>query len=350
MTADAQTASMSMEPSRIVLGIGTSHSPLLSFDAETWAVRAQDDLVSKTLNMSDGRYVSYEDLKSERGEPYLSVATIDQFRAQVDDAQAHLDRLADEIEAAAPDVVIIVGDDHGEMYSETNMPAFGIFYGQDIVMHPWGETWKDPPEWFDTAMKGYAMDSPHRFEGAPEVAKHLINGLMDRDVDVTATAKVEDAAKAGLGHAFGFVIQRLFRGRIIPVVPILLNTYFETNVVRPGRCFRLGQLLRDAIADIPGGLRIAVVASGGLSHFVTDEALDQRVLEGLRTKDAVSLSSLPLHALKSGSSEILCWVMAAGALETLDQAWAEYIPVYRTPAGSGVGLGFCAWREASGPR
>jgi hypothetical protein len=330
--------------SRIVLGIGTSHSPLLTFDAKTWMMRAEDDLVSETLNLSDGRFVTYGQLKSEVGEPYGDQATLSRFEQQIALSQTALDRLAEEIELSAPDVAIIIGDDHGELFSSINVPSIAIFYGEDIIMHPWANTWENPPEWFGVAMRGYAMDAPHRFQGASAFAKGLISELMDRNVDVTSVSKVNEPLLAGFGHAFGFVIRRLFRDSKIPVVPVLLNTYFSPNNVRPTRCYDLGRHLRQAIENIPGGLKVAVICSGGLSHFVTDKALDTRVLDGLRNHDEQSLRTLPIEAMKSGSSEILCWVMAAGALERMKTEWIEYTPVFRTPAGTGIGLAFAVWR------
>jgi hypothetical protein len=62
-------------------------------------------------------------------------------------------------------------------------------------------------------------------------------------------------------------------------------------------------------------MRVAVAASGGLSHFVVDEILDRRVLDAIKKKDAQRLRSLPRGALHSGSSEILNWVMVAGLSE-----------------------------------
>jgi len=55
------------------------------------------------------------------------------------------------------------------------------------------------------------------------------------------------------------------------------------------------------------------------------------------------LQSLPRHKLNSGSSEIRMWICVAGAAEHLDFAWSRYVPGYRTPAGSGTGLGFALW-------
>ena len=56
---------------RIVLGIGTSHSPLLVLGGPQWEFRSNDDRRNKSLNTLDGRLVSYDDLVKERGEPYL---------------------------------------------------------------------------------------------------------------------------------------------------------------------------------------------------------------------------------------------------------------------------------------
>ncbi|HVN28723.1 MAG TPA: hypothetical protein VMT64_09575, partial [Candidatus Binataceae bacterium] len=89
--------------------------------------------------------------------------------------------------------------------------------------------------------------------------------------------------------------------------------------------------------------RIAVVASGGLSHFVTNEPLDHRIIEALKTGDATDLCRLPAKLLKSGSSEIRNWIAVAGIIGDAKAKWIEYVPVYRTPAGTGIGLAFARW-------
>jgi hypothetical protein len=91
-------------------------------------------------------------------------------------------------------------------------------------------------------------------------------------------------------------------------------------------------------------LRVAVIASGGLSHFVVDEELDRKVLNGLEPANMDSLATIAPGALNSGSSEILNWIMTAGAVGHLPLAWSEYEPVRRTPAGTGCGVGFACWR------
>ena len=47
--------------------------------------------------------------------------------------EASLDRLADTLESAAPDVVVIIGDDQGELFSPSNQPAVAIFHGDRLI-------------------------------------------------------------------------------------------------------------------------------------------------------------------------------------------------------------------------
>jgi hypothetical protein len=86
-----------------------------------------------------------------------------------------------------------------------------------------------------------------------------------------------------------------------------------------------------------------VIASGGLSHFVTNEPLDHRIIDALKSGDGTDLCRLPAKLLKSGSSEIRNWIAVAGILDGVKVTWIEYVPVYRTPAGTGIGLAFARW-------
>jgi len=329
--------------SRIVLGIGTSHSPLLTFDVDTWIEKAADDMVRR-LNLSDGRMVTYDQLRTEFGERYTDQAGREALEKQRRQCQESLDRLADALADASPDLVVVVGDDQAELFSLTNMPAVSIFYGDKVITHPWGEVDEDMPPWKRTAAVGYGMDRVHTYRGASAVALRAIEGLIAQGVDIGASSEVVDPQRAGFGHAYGFVAERLFRGREYPMMPVLLNTYFRPNVPTSARCYDIGRMLRSTL-EASGSERIAVIASGGLSHFVTDESLDRGVLDAIAAHDAAHLRSVPANALRSGSSEILNWILAAGALEHLNADWHDYLPVYRTPVGSGIGMGFMIWRS-----
>jgi hypothetical protein len=329
----------------IILGIGTSHTPLLTLDADDWAHRAEADLANDKLNLSDGRWLSYAELLAEVGPLYADDAAPGQLRAREARCSAALDRLKAEIAATAPDVAIVIGDDQSELFGSDNMPAFSIFYGDTIVTH---DRWSDEkwPDWAKSMGRGYAMEAVHSFPGAGDFARDLIAELMKSHIDVACSDKVVNPHKAGFGHAFGFIVQRLFGERVIPMIPIALNTYYPPNVPSPERVHDIGRALRKAVQTHPSDLRVAVIASGGLSHFVVDEELDRRVIDGFAANKAHLLRELPEGALHSGSSEILNWVMAAGAVDHLPLKWIDYEPLYRTPAGTGVGAAFGVWANA----
>lgn len=324
----------------IVLGIGTSHTPLLTLEAEDWPHRAQTDIENERLNQSDGRWISYEQLLAEVGPKYQAESSPDVLREKEKRCNESLDKLRDEIERAAPDLMIIIGDDQSELFGKDNLPALSIFYGDTVVTH---DRWSEGPDWVVTMGRGYAMESVHSFAGAPEFARDLIVGLMDRHVDVASSATVVDPHKAGFGHAFGFIVKRLLGARPIPIIPILLNTYYPPNVPRAARVHDIGRAIRDTVGVHPSRSRVAIVASGGLSHFIVDEELDRRVIDGFKPDQAALLRDLPQAALNSGSSEILNWIMMAGAVDHLPMKWLDYEALYRTPAGTGVGAAFGVW-------
>jgi aromatic ring-opening dioxygenase catalytic subunit (LigB family) len=326
----------------ITLGLCASHTPLLTLTPEQWQHRAAADLANRELNLSDGRFLSYEQLLAEVGPRYAEAATHEVLARKEAACQAALDRLADALEQAAPDVVLIVGDDQRELFSAANQPAVAIYHGAEVAMMA-KYAGEEKPQWVRDMGRGYWMDAAHRIPGAPELALSLIRGLMDRDIDVASVARIDDPATAAFGHAYGFIVKRLFRGRAIPVVPVLLNTYYPPNVPSARRCHDIGLAIAQVLKSLPHSLRVAVIGSGGLSHFVVDEALDRRVMAAIASGDHSALREIPREALNSGSSEILNWVLTAGAAAELAPRWQDYQPIQRTPAGTGVGAAFAIW-------
>jgi len=105
----------------------------------------------------------------------------------------------------------------------------------------------------------------------------------------------------------------------------------------------LGRALRELVAQWPQDLRVGVIASGGLSHFVVDEELDQQVIDAIRRKDSAALAGFDPKRLQAGSSEIRNWLVVGEMARDLDLAHVDYIPGYRTPALTGTGLAFAHW-------
>lgn len=328
----------------IVLGVGTSHSPLLAIDPALWVERAQDDLRKTELHLTDGRVVTYDELLAESAGRYAERATPEVFAKQARQAQESLDLLAETIANANLDALIVIGDDQEELFSKAHMPALAIFNGDEIATHPKNEVNPNLPNWYKEANLGYKMDAVHRYPNAKSVSDQLVEGLIAAGVDVAIASEVADPHKAGFGHAYGFVVDRLLKDNPVPLVPVMLNTYFPPNVPRPWRCYDIGLEIKRVIEQIPGDLRVGVVASGGLTHFAVDEELDRKLLNALVTNDSDMLRALPHTALTSGNSEILNWIMMGAAVHHLTLTQNDYIPVHRTPAGTGIGLAFLAWR------
>lgn len=323
---------------KIVLGVGTSHTPMLNAPVGDWARFIERDRVRPHL-AKDGRPVTYEEL--ERLAPLQVAAELrpEVFADKHQRALAEVERLGAVVRNAKLDTLIVVGDDQKELYDDDNMPAVLLYRGQTIRNVPLAQ--HPGPDWARAASARYfEKDAPRDYPVDAPLAEHLISHLME-DFDLSCANTLADGY--GEGHAFGFVHNRLLAGTVIPVVPVFLNTYYPPNQPTPGRCYKLGQAIRAAVASFPGDARVGVLASGGLSHFTVDPDLDGRVIEALRAKDAQALAALPREQLNSGSSEIRNWICMAGAVEHLALRHIAYIPAYRTPAGTGTGLCFADW-------
>ena len=342
MPSGSDNDKKSCDMAEIIMGMGTSHTPLVAIRAPQWEEYISRDYTRKDLNLSDGQYVSYDELNKLRGGKYAPIANLETFLKKDDACQRALDKLGDEIAAANPDLIVIVTDDETELFNRMNTPAVSIYYGETLITHPRARPEK-MPSYMEGMLKNYAMDEPHTFPAMPGFARYLIEQFIEHDIDVGAAAQIQDPYKSGFGHGIGFPIVRLFRGKKIPVIPLLLNTYYPPNAPRAARCHDIGRVLRKAIESSPEKLRVIVMASGGLSHFTVDEELDHRVLEGFKEGKSELLRTLPAKALNSGSSEIRNWICVAGAIEGRKNRWTEYQPLYRTPAGTGIGAAFGAW-------
>ena len=132
----------------------------------------------------------------------------------------------------------------------------------------------------------------------------------------------------------------------VPSVPLFINTFYPPNQPSVKRCFALGNALVDAIKSWDKDLRVAVIGSGGMSHFVVDEELDRGFLDAMKRKDKNALMAIPPYMFRSGSSELKNWIPVSGAMHEagLEMSYLEYQPLYRSAAGTGSGMAFAIWR------
>src|SRR5260370_32321845 len=112
--------------------------------------------------------------------------------------------------------------------------------------------------------------------------------------------------------AFSSRVCRWFGDTRPPMLPITINTCYPPNWISPRRAFGLGRAVREAIEAWDSDSRVAVVTSGGLSHFTVDEEIDRLALKGLTEAHRLVLSTLPRYQLPSATPPTLNWVAAAG--------------------------------------
>src|SRR5262245_55021498 len=120
----------------IVLGIGTSHSPILSMEPQAWVVRAQTDGSVRKLLDKSGRQVSYDELLAAADPKLQDEIAEDMLQARHAANQRGIEQVRKALYAAKPDVLIMFGDDHFEVYQHDNMPSVGIYTGEKIHYTP----------------------------------------------------------------------------------------------------------------------------------------------------------------------------------------------------------------------
>ena len=325
---------------RLVAAFGSSHSVMLAAERKDWINAFRDSDQRMPLYDKSGERTSYAELLAAAPSDAAERVTEDHMTALYDRTFSAVAELRRQIEATDLDVLIIAGDDQHELFHDSMMPSVAIYYGKTIRNAVRQEV---PHEnWYARAQM-QRLEPVHdaHYPVHAQLALHFIEGLVARQFDVCAVGALTHEQYEG--HAYSYIHRTYLHGRRLPIVPLLLNTYYPPNQVTPERCLQFGRELRALIASYPEDLRVGIIASGGLSHFVVDEELDQGVIRALKTKDLDHLAGLDPKHLQAGSSEIRGWIVTAATATDLDLQWLEYIPAYRTPALTGIGMAFARW-------
>lgn len=329
---------------QVVLGAGSSHSPMVSMTGPDWLEWGERDRRHTGLYTRDGEHLTYEEQLARAGDTLAPLATAERCEAGAVRVGAAVDALRAAIAAARLDAVVIVGDDQDEHLLADNLPPFLVYWGETIT-NAGIDGLADLPPLAQHYLPGYREPGGSRdYAVATELARHLIAEAMTHGFDVAASRELPRPDR-GMGHAFGFPLRRLLDAPV-PIVPVMVNTYNPPTRPTASRCAAFGAMLRAAIDGFPGGERIGVIASGGLSHFVVLERLDREVLAALEAGDLDALTSVAEATFVSGTSEIKNWITVAAMLADFAFETVDYVPGYRTPAGTGTGLAFGLWRPA----
>ena len=328
----------------IVLGMASSHAPQLEMPPENWRTYG-DRGRTQAVHWFEGKTYSFGELAELRaGEHFEKECTDEKFQTRWDACQSAIGHLEKTLAAVKPDVCIILGDDQKESFDDDNMPALSIYYGDSIddAPNPGGMRGilSDPE-----VARRPAARTTHPADAA--LGEYLIETFIENEFDVARSSKLPPGrdGDGSIGHAFYYVYRRLMNNVVTPNVPVLVNTYYPPNTPTASRCYRFGRTLRKAIEGWDSNKRVAVFASGGLSHTVIEEELDAHIIDGLKHDDVAKLTDYPDVRFRAGTSEIKNWIALAGAMSGSGLAlnMVDYVPCYRTEAGNGCAMGFAEW-------
>jgi OH-DDVA oxygenase/3-O-methylgallate 3,4-dioxygenase len=264
------------------------------------------------------------------------------LEARFGSVQNAVQTLARVLQSTPLEAIVIFGDDQHEQFDDSNMPAIAIYHGERVpVTEPRRATipWTGPAEGRHH-ISALMQPTLEAYPSAADLAGHIVTSLTEQEFDLARSDKLRTA---GIGHAFAFLYQRLWPACNVPIVPIMLNTYYPPNQPTPRRCYALGTAVRRAVESWPNDARVAVIASGGLSHIVVDEPLDRSVLTGLRERDPEQLCAVPREKLRGGTSELLNWIALGGAMGSMNMTLVDYVPGYRSEPSTGCGMAFAYW-------
>lgn len=223
------------------------------------------------------------------------------------------------------DTLVFVYNDHLNNFKFHNYPSFALGTG---ALHPVFGEGKVPRE-----LPAVPGDS--------ELAWHLARCLVADEFDPSLCLEM------ALDHGVMSVLPLLSPPPWgMKVVPLAVNVVLDP-MPTPRRCWKLGLALAQAVASAPGDARVAVVATGGLSHQLhgnsfgfTNPAWDQRFLDMLEF-DPQTLSGITHQELieRGGAEavEMMVWLTMRASLGTLHPP-RRIQRYYEAPKLTGYGL------------
>jgi 2,3-dihydroxyphenylpropionate 1,2-dioxygenase len=159
------------------------------------------------------------------------------------------------------------------------------------------------------------------------MAEDLLKKLVASEFDI---AYSEDAV---LGHTFAVPFEFVLEKRNIPVVPFFTNVYLPP-LPYPRRCAALGQAIAAIVQSRPE--RVAILASGGMSHYPgtwkyphPEFEFDRWLIAELERGNADALLSLTPEQLDEvGNTEMLSWCIMLGAIGNQPGELLQYTPTW----------------------
>lgn len=255
--------------------------------------------------------------------PLLTAAPEAADPAQTRPIYEALQQLREQLSAARPDALVVCSNEHFTNFFFDNYPPFCIGIG---------EAHEGPVE-------DWLKIEKCMVPGAPALGRELLTRAYDEGFDPAFSEELR------LDHGIMTLLHFLTPDMTLPVVPIIQNC---SVVPMPAvqRCYQFGAFLARAIAAQNAVPRVALLAAGGLSHWVgaphmgeINDGFDRAFLDllaGGRGRVAAGLSNEQIEQAGNGAHEIRSWITLAGAMGPRPAKVLAYAPVHAWITGMGV--------------
>ena len=226
------------------------------------------------------------------------------------------------LEAAKPDVIVVIGSDHFHAHSFDLMPVFTI--GRGNSFRTWGE--------FGTRQIKVA--------GHAELSDTIHEGLLAGDFDVASSVEMR------LDHGWSCPLEFLDPDNSIPVVPLAINGFIGP-LASMARSRALGAELGSIIKKQTLAERVAIVGTGGISHWIgmpetgtIGEEFDLHFLDLFESASVDELDALDDETIVKGggpgAGELRCWMAVLGATGSKGARRLVYAPAPSLYTGIGL--------------
>ncbi len=241
----------------------------------------------------------------------------------------HFKTMAARLRAANPQAIVVLTTDHLQNFFFNNFPAVCIGAAP---------TYATPLELW---LKAESRTIP----GDAALGKYLLEQALNNGFEPSFSMDVTlDHGTLTPLHLAGL--------NDVPLVPIFINCV-QPPMPSMARCLQWGQFLERALAGYPGLERVALLATGGLSHAIgtptmgaVNEKFDRAFLDELEGADTSALVRYATDNVReggNGAEEIRTWVACRGAVGS---APMEVIFYEVVPAWYG-GFGIVQWQMAA---
>jgi hypothetical protein len=220
--------------------------------------------------------------------------------------------------AARPDLIAMFVNDHIQNFPYSNMPAFCVgLAGRYDAPSPGGARLMRLP--------------PRKVPGAPEWGMALLDSGLGAGFDFAYSYEIESWDELSVPLHF------LLPEGDIPIAPLYTNCA-APPLPAPRRCHAMGAFVGSFIRARPATERIAVLATGGLSHWVgtpetgrVNPEWDHWVLEHVARADVDALLRLTPAEIErdggNGGQEIRNWIALLAAVPGWKGEVLAYEPV-----------------------